>query len=359
MTNMHSIDADILRIGDDKRRYQESWAALNTELHALEKRDGNLLAAVEHLRKHQLEKGFIRDDLEQMHVARFAHPHDASRFLSVQYNPERLGRLRLRTDALPPERDDAVNNDCFLCAANIQWQHRGIEFGYSIEQGNTPFHIWMNAYPLMPLHLVIATCEHVPQAWNLQMQDGGRFPIRQIVTSLAGLSARMPGYIGFYNGDGAGASIPEHFHYQFFRRRTPGESYPLELAPLHRVDELESRIEDYPVEGMCWQGRDADAVAGHASERIEHWLRTRVGLRPTLSANIFAMTDPDGRHLRIYFVPRDRDLGHSPDMAGMIGSLEILGELVLTTGSEKRQLDAGRFDYRRLAGILGDIRVPL
>ncbi len=359
MTDMHDIDTEMHRIDIDRRRYHESWAELNAQLHAIEQRDGNLLNAVEQLRAHQLERGFIRDDLNAVYRYRFRHPHDDSRFLSAQYNPERLNRLKLRIDALPPERDDAVNNDCFLCAANIQWQHRGIEFGYSIEQDGTPFHIWMNAFPLMPLHLVVATCAHVPQAWYLDEGGSGHFSVGQIVATLARLSARMPGYIGFYNGDGAGTSVPEHFHYQFFKRRAADEIYPLELAPLRAADDIESVLEDYPVEGMCWQGDSPAAVIERAVQRIDHWLRTRIGLRPTLTANIFAMTDADGRRLRIYFVPRDRDLGHSPAMAGMIGSLEILGELVLTTDAEKQDLDAGRISYRSIAGILGDIRVPL
>lgn len=354
-----TIDAAMRFTGPEKRRYHDTWHALNGKLHALVARDGNLLRAVEHLREHQLEQGFIRDDLDAVQRVRFPHPEDAKRFLSVQYNPERVNRLKVRLDAMSPQRGDAINGNCFLCATNIQWQHGGIEFGHDIEQDNTHFHIWMNAYPLMPLHLVIAACEHIPQAWNLEGAAPGRFTIGQIITNLAELSARMPGYIGFYNGEGAGASIPMHFHYQFFRRRAADEKFPLEMAPLRAVDDIESVIEDYPVEGMCWKGDNPAAVIASAIKCIGHWLRTRIGLRPTLSANIFAMTDADGSHLRIYFVPRDKDLGHSPHMAGLIGSLEILGELVLTSGAEKQGLDRGEIDYRRIAGILGDIRVPL
>ena len=46
-------------------------------------------------------------------------------------------------------------------------------------------------------------------------------------------------------------------------------------------------------------------------------------------------------------------------MAGMVGSLEILGELVLTTENEKRDLDWGKVDYRSIARILSDISIPL
>ncbi len=354
-----NFDLKIDRIDTEKRRYHDTWAALNEELHAIESRDGHLLNAVERLREHQLQRGFVRDDLNAVQCHRFPHPDDAARYLSVQHNPKRVSRLKARVDALRPQRGDAVNNDCFLCPVNIQWQHRGIESGYAIEQNDAPFHIWMNAYPLMPLHLVVASCAHIPQAWNLDKRDNGQFSLGQIVTNLAGLSSRMPGYVGFYNGDGAGTSVPEHFHYQFFKRRTVDEVFPLEQAPSRVLDDIESVIEDYPVEGMCWQGCDPAVVIDRAAGRIEHWLRTRIGLRPTLSANIFAMTDADGGHLRIYFVPRDKDLGHSPSMAGMIGSLEILGELVLTTEPEKRALERGEIDYHLIARVLDDIRVPL
>jgi hypothetical protein len=356
---MRNIDASMPLIITEKRRYHHKWAVLNAELHAIETRDGNLLNTVERLREHQLKQGFIRDDLDAVQHRRFPHPDEATRFLSVQYNPERANRLKTSVDAVPPQRGDAVNSNCFLCATNIQWQHCGIEFGYDIELHKRHFHIWMNAYPLMPLHLVVASSEHVPQAWNLDKAGAGQFSLGQIVANLAVLSARMPGYVGFYNGDGAGTSVPEHFHYQFFKRRTVNEIFPLEQACTRALDDIESMIEGYPVEGMCWQGSDAAVVIARAAERIEHWLRTRIGLRPTLSANIFAMTDADGGRLRIYFVPRDKDLGHSPQMAGMIGSLEILGELVLTAESEKHALDRDEIDYNTIARVLGDIRVPL
>ena len=104
---------------------------------------------------------------------------------------------------------------------------------------------------------------------------------------------------------------------------------------------------------------DMDEVIARASAWINDWLRMNLETRPGLSGNIFAMTDTSGKLLHIYFVPRDKELGHSPRMAGMVGSLEILGELVLTTENEKRDLDWGKVDYRSIARILSDISVPL
>lgn len=356
---MQQIDTEMQRIATDRRAYPILWDKLNEELRALEHRDGNLINAVGRLREHQLDKGFIRDDLHAVKCYSFPHQDDPARFLSLQYNPARVNRLRIRVGAVPPSRGDAVNDSCFLCGANIQWQHRGIEFGYAIEVNGTPCNIWMNAYPLMPLHIVVATRDHIPQAWDLGYGEASQFSIDSIVRNLAILADRLPGYVGFYNGEGAGTSVPAHFHYQFFKRRDADARFPLELAPVRPLADAGSVIEDYPVESMRWSSTDRAAVVTQAAGWIDNWLRTRIGLRPELSANIFVMTDADGGRLRIYFVPRDKALCHSPHMAGMIGSLEILGELVLTTENEKHDLDRDQVNYASIARILADIRVPL
>ena len=344
---------------NNRRRYPADWDALNRELATLEQRDGNLLAAVDRLREHQLDSGFIRDDLYAVECYNYAHPEDSSRFLSVQYNPTRVNRLKMRVGAIPPGRDDAINEDCFLCMGNIEWQHRGIEKGYAIDLNGVSFNIWMNAYPLMPVHLVVATDEHMPQAWDLGSAGIHQFSIEEIIANLVTMARRLPGYIGFYNGDGAGTSVPAHFHYQFFRRRNGGDRFPLELAPTRQVADLLSEITDYPVDAVRWAGNRHDEIITRAASWIDDWLMSHTHERPSRSANIYAMTDAAGEQLQVYFVPRDKELCHSPRMSGMIGSLEILGELVLTSENEKHDLDQGKIDYSAIARILGDIRVPL
>lgn len=343
----------------ERRTYSSEWDTLNRELGTLEQRDGNLLAAVDRLREHQLDSGFIRDDLYAVECYKFPHPGDTSRFLSVQYNPTRVNRLKMRVGAIPPGRNDAVNGDCFLCIGNIEWQHRGIEKGYAIELNGVAFNILMNAYPLMPVHLVVATDEHIPQAWDLGNARIRQFSIREIVANLVAMATRLPGYIGFYNGEGAGTSVPAHFHYQFFRRRNGGDRFPLELAPTRQVADLLSEITDYPVDAVRWSGNRHDEIIARASTWIDDWLMSHTHERPSRSANMYAMTDDAGENLQVYFVPRDKELCHSPRMSGMIGSLEILGELVLTTENERLDLERGNIDYEAIARILGDIRVAM
>lgn len=347
------------KLVQEKRRYPDERDELNRELSMIERCDGNMLGAIERLREHQMDCGFIRDDLYAVQYFNFPHPADPSRFLSVQYNPTRMNRLKMRVGTVPPGRGDAVNDDCFLCMDNIEWQHCGMEMGYAVEVNGTPFTILMNAYPLMPVHLVVATGEHIPQCWDLGDAGIRQFPIEDIISNLVTLARRLPGYIGFYNGDGAGTSVPAHFHYQFFRRRHDAERFPLELAPVRQVADLLSEVCDYPVDAMRWNGNNHVEIIARASAWINDWLMSHTVDRPTRSANIYVMTDDSGDYLRLYFVPRDKELCYSPRMTGMIGSLEILGELVLTTETEKHDLDRGIIDYRSIARVLGDIRVPL
>ena len=343
----------------DRRKYPAIWKALNLELREIEQLDGNRVNVVKRLSERQLEMGFIKDDLHAVQRYTFPDPERPDRFFTAQYNPARVQRLKSRVSSQPPQRNDAVNNNCVLCPRNFEWQHMGAELGYEIDVNGKPFNILMNAYPLMPLHVVISTKHHIPQAWDLGHASEQQFSIDEIIANLATLAEQLPGYVGFYNGEGAGVSIPEHFHYQFFNRRNGGDLFPLELAPARQVADLLSVIDDYPVDAVRWEGSDTGEVISRASCWINEWLKTRIGTRPTLSANIFAMADTSGKHLQVYFVPRDKELSHSPDISGMIASLEILGELVLTTDDEKRSLDESKIDYPLIANILSHIRVPL
>ncbi len=344
--------------GTDRRTYLAQLAALNRELAAIEACDGHLLNVIERLFEHQLDTGFIRDDLYAVEHVDFPHPRDPSRFLSAQYNPARLQRLTLRDDALPPGRTDAVNDGCLLCSRNIEWQHQGREMGYMIQLNRGAFTILMNPYPLMPMHTVVATNSHIPQAWQLGNSARGQISIEALIDNLAALAGRLPGYVGFYNGEGAGATVPEHFHYQFFRRRNGSDRFPLELAPVEQVADLVAEVRDYPVSAMRWLGQDRHEVIKRATIWITDWLRANLGQRPGLTGNLFAMTDSSG-YLQLYFVPRDSGRARGSHASSTIGSLEILGELVLTSDRDKHELDWGKINYQSIARILADISISL
>jgi hypothetical protein len=336
----------------NRRRYDEFWTELNDELRKLESRSG-LAAALEALEDQQRDIGFIQDDLNAVKRYRFHDPEDDSRFFGVQYNPRRAQRFTGagRTTARPGTT--TINNGCFLCRDNIRWQQRGIELGYDIDVGTSKYVAWMNAFPLMPVHTVIATKAHVPQAWCFGKEDRIAFTIDRLLGDLVALAGRLPGFIGFYNGEGAGTSIPGHMHLQFFKRPEDYGPFPLEAV----AGEAGHVLPNYPLAVVCWQGQSRDVV-DRANQWIAAWIEANNGGSMSISANIFAIADDESGPMRLYFVPRDQMHSHSPEMAGAVGGLEILGELVFSDEEEKRRLDRGEVDYRTVERILASVNVP-
>ncbi|MGI9303299.1 MAG: DUF4922 domain-containing protein [Gammaproteobacteria bacterium] len=339
----------------NREQYLRFWQDLNRELRSIQNKDG-LSAALEALRAQQRDQGFIRDDLESVERYEFRHPDAAARFFSVQYNPVRLQRFKGLGRTQPPPGVSPLYNGCFLCHDNIRWQQSGIEVGYDIKVASTAYIVWMNAYPLMPIHAVIATKDHIPQAWATNPDPADQFAIEHIIEDLVALSNELPGYIGFYNGEGAGASIPGHLHYQFFKRPRTEMHFPLEMAPRTEIEGALSLVEDYPVMAVCCRG-SAEAVVRCMAAWARDWVaRTQLA---SPSANIFSMVDAATRQTELYISPRDQMRSHSLEMSGLIGGLEVLGELVFSSDDEKQRLDRGEVDYHAVERILASVRVGL
>lgn len=345
--NMHEFN---------KRKYEDLWHDLNQELSA----SSNLTAALLALEEQQFDVGFIQDDLRS--VVRFRlhqHPHDRSHIFLVQYNPKRALRFSGAGRKVPPPGSILLHNGCFLCRENIRWQQQGVEVGLDIQTaGGTEYTAWMNPFPLMPTHAIIAAKEHLPQSWLCETDDESEQRFTTILEDLLELSGRLPDFFGFYNGIGAGATIPDHFHLQFFRRPTGLGPFPLEIAASNRFHEdkgfpVVRIIKDYPITTLYLYG-DKAFVISKAAERMSRLIRSEY--KEALSANIIATPDNhNSENFHLYIVPRNRFYSHAPGMVGMIGGIEVLGEVVFSTEIEKQQLDIGRVDYKTVEQILAAV----
>ena len=111
----------------------------------------------------------------------FVHPEDPTRSFSAQYNPVRA----LRFEGAGTPGTGAIHDGCFLCRDNIQWQQGGVEMGCEIDVDSTPYIAWMNPYPLMPLHCVIASSDHIPQAWCANGTASSSLSIEEILKPAA------------------------------------------------------------------------------------------------------------------------------------------------------------------------------
>ncbi|MCH5223524.1 MAG: DUF4922 domain-containing protein [Muribaculaceae bacterium] len=125
----------------------------------------------------------------------------------VQYNPSR------KVSTLANVNPDAIKKrTCFLCSENRPTEQQSIEIipGYQL---------LVNPYPILPYHFTIASESHKPQCFNAE--------------TATGLAQKLPGMAVFYNDDGAGASAPDHCHYQ---------AVPMKTLPL--INLLDSRWEE-------------------------------------------------------------------------------------------------------------------
>lgn len=332
-----------------RQAFDDSWQALDVYLSLIEQR-GNLAAALFALHEHQVQSGFIRDELTELRRFILRHPDRPERFFSAQYNPARSRRFQGAGRAPNAEPEQSVNNGCFLCADNIWWQQQGTESGYHLHALNGRYTAWMNPFPLVAGHAVIASREHLPQHWRT---PGGP-DLDTLVSDLVDLTALLPGWLNFYNGLGAGASIPHHLHLHALPRSKGYESLPLESAA--RQGSASGQAEHgYPLSFLHWYG-EPESVKAQALGWVQRW-QHGAGADDDATANIIA-SQAAGR-LDLYFIPRHQRRSRAEGLGGVIGGFEALGEIVCSSDEELEKLQSGSVDYFTIEGMLAQVSVAL
>lgn len=340
------------RISFKKDEFDHCWNELGKQLNYIESQHG-LGKVIEHLYQNQLERGFIKDNLEGIERFYFHHPEDSNRFFSVQYNPNRMKRFGGANQ--PPPGITEMHDNCVLCRENIGWQQNGKELGYDFVVNETAYTILMNPFPLMPMHALLATQAHIPQAWEIEDSSYEGFTINKILRDILEISYKLPDHIVFYNGINAGASIPSHFHLHVFNRPTTQQHYPIERTLKKKIKEGCYQVLDYPVNAQYWHGNKSDVLL-ETDDWTQDWLDKNLSKHDRLSANIIASFNSSRNELELYFISRDQERARSSNMRGIIGGLEVLGELVFITEEEKSKLDSGHVDYHHIENILLSIR---
>lgn len=351
-----------MNFGDfNLRHYKRMSRDLNARLRRIEAADG-LPAALAALESQQRDWGFVQSDPHAILRWPLVDPADPSVRLNAQYNPARAKRPG--AGAAPPAgmtghgRRETL---CQLCPKDVPALQHYRELGYELAGLAEEWIVWMNPYPLMPAHATLATREHQPQAWICAVPAQSRARLEWLLGDLLGVLARLPGFVGFHNGPGAGASQP-HMHLQLFER-PKGEVFPLEaageLAARTKESSVTSLVADgYPVRAVQFRGTRDDVVRA-CGGWVEQWLTRNVRIAAALSANIIASAEyPGNDRFRVFLIPRSKLFERVPVLAGMPASLEILGELVLSSEAEKSLLDSGKLDYHAARHILASVDTP-
>ena len=110
--------------------------------------------------------------------------------IKAQFNPERL-----RSSAAKVDKQSIAERACFLCDENRPAEQQSIAFG-------NDFLILINPYPIFKTHLTITSIRHTDQRFLPHIK------------SMLLLAKAMEGFTLFYNGPQAGASAPDHMHFQ-------------------------------------------------------------------------------------------------------------------------------------------------
>jgi len=338
--------------------YENAWSELNGLLRRIEGADGGLSAAFSELQRQQREAGFINDGLERVERYYFQHPDDPLKFFRVQYNPKRALRFNGAGRTNAPAGTVPSNDGCFLCRDNVRWQQRGAQLGYEIDLPCSLYIAWMNPFPLLPMHVVVASAEHRSQDWIFRGKGDSDAPL--ILGDFLEIANRLPGHVGYFNGVDSGASIPGHLHFQFCKRPQDAPEFPLEIAARRSTSNVSDSglVEEYPLAGAFWRGSRED-VFNRAWEWIEAWAHLNRNRLRALTANLVVSKDKADGDLILYFIPRDRGLARSGNLTEQIGGLEVLGEFVFSSQVEKRLLDDGSVDYFTIEEWLARVHTPL
>lgn len=115
----------------------------------------------------------------------------------IQYNPARAVSTLAKIDTV-----SIKSRKCFLCQENRPEEQNSLQILNNWE-------LLVNPFPILPFHFTISNKKHIPQKleWNVGSQ----------------LAKELSGFVVFYNDAGAGASAPDHAHFQ---------AVPIEELPL-------------------------------------------------------------------------------------------------------------------------------
>lgn len=337
-----------------RRQYERAREDLSVRLRCLGDLEGDLVSLIEGLCTHQLHAGIVQDDLHALERFQLTSTVDPTRVFYADYNPARSRRHQGAGRAEAPPGWARVHGGCYLCSENILWQQRFGQFPARVPLPSGDFLAWANPFPLGHFHVTLATEAHVPQSWMREEREESLDSLRRRLVDLVHLADRLPRYLVFENGTGAGATLPHHHHFQALRKWPGLVRYPIEEAARRQeeADRVGSEtqpfvLRDYPVAALCWHGTEEEIVASLEAD-LFRWLVKDGGAEDWrhLTTNLIASREAAAdKRLRLFLIPRNAHITRATGLAGAVASLELAGELVFAQEQERDRIAAGQVSY--------------
>jgi hypothetical protein len=239
--------------------------------------------------------------------------------MDVQFNP-----ARVRSTTAPA---DPGARPCFLCAENRPPEQQGVRW--------REYDLLVNPYPIFERHLTIPSLGHIPQFLTGKIRD------------MVDLSAGLPGFTITFNGARAGASAPDHFHFQAVEKGVlPSET---ELPAWRDRQFLYNRevsvwaADGYLRPAIVVEGADAGEAA-QAAEQVLACLKKTMAAPDEAQVNVLAgyaskrytvvIFPRTARRPRQYEAPEPERFLFSP------GAVELAGVAVTVRAEDFRRADA-------------------
>lgn len=239
--------------------------------------------------------------------------------LIIQHNPARAISSEAKVDPA-----SIAARPCFLCAQNRPTEQKP---GDAL----AGWDILVNPFPVFPLHLTIASRTHEPQ---------GSAP----VAAMLEMAAATPGLLCFFNGAHAGASAPDHLHFQAVR----ADELPLFalIEDRHKEGEIIALSADFLPDSPAafWSMRiTPDAEGMRMLRAIPALFGTAPdGQRDAGLVNVFIWLDSRGL-ARAIVVPRRRhrpsDYGTPGAPAVSPGALDVAGLMIAPRQTDFQNLN--------------------
>ncbi|MGD2107946.1 MAG: DUF4922 domain-containing protein [Phycisphaerae bacterium] len=267
---------------------------------------------------HQGRDGFLLTDPSTVEIAtrEVVDPTNgvAYRFRWMPHRELRGDVAELeRRGILNPDRDDGrlfrddrdkTGRHCFLCADNIAECHP-METLVPLDLAGRRYFAGANFAWIEADHFTVMSAEHVDQVYS-----------RHALEAMLQLHRKTAGrFRVLYNGLGAGATIPWHFHFQITTAPMPIEAlrpgqednYP---TLVRRFETTHGGLEDADRAARQWLARDPE---NHSL----NLLATTVDGEPT-----------------VFLFPRDQRRA-TADGKGLVGGFEVAGDFVLSAPQEE------------------------
>lgn len=218
----------------------------------------------------------------------------------------------------------AVNDGCFICVTNTPAAQKGMRV--ADPRDSMKYVVLMNPFPILRDQVTVASLRHEPQ--NL---------IKRHIDFVLRLTERSKDFKYGFNGIGAGASIPRHFHLYGFRASLPVEKaqtsdQPIIAGNTFRVYRLK---QPWPIVTLVAVG-ERDGITLYLLGLLKKFEQRKIAV------NMLFVRDTVSQ-VKVYLIPRRKPRpSRSSGFRGDFGVIEMSGVIVCESTRTYNMMNAGK-----------------